>query len=120
MTWTIEISEEAYVDLELHHAHLLKSQIAFGHAPDDAMALARTGIVRMLDIAERLADMPHVGTKHPDLLVGIRHVTIERCIFWFRPDTDTRVIRILAVFRSGQDHFKHIIARLGNAEKEDG
>lgn len=116
MTWTIEISEEAYADLDLHHAHLLKSQIAFGYAPDEAMALARDGIVRMLDLAERLVGEPQIGTQHPALMDGIRHVTIERSIFWFHPDPDMQVIRIFAVFRSGQDHFKHIVARLGKEE----
>ncbi len=48
------------------------------------MALARDGIRRMLDLAMRLSEMP-----------------------------ETRVIRIFAIVRSGQVHFKHITVRLG-------
>ena len=46
------------------------------------------------------------------LLPGLRHVTIERAIYWFDVPEAERTVRVLAVFFGGQDDVRHMLERL--------
>ena len=43
---------------------------------------------------------------------GARHLAIGRAIYWFDVDEANETIRVLAVFFGGQDHVRHMMARL--------
>ena len=47
-----------------------------------------------------------------DLLPGLRHLAIGRVICWFDVDDERQPVRVLAVFFGGQDHVRHMLARL--------
>lgn len=47
------------------------------------------------------------------MAAGLRCVTKERAIFYFKVDDEAKVVQILAIFFSGQDHQRHILKRLG-------
>lgn len=119
MNWKIDVSKEARADLDAHFAHLRQAQLDFGYDRQSATRLARDGIATMLTLAARLAAIPYAGTHHPNLLKGIRHVSIKHCVFWFRPDEETKTIEIFAIFRGGQNHFRHILARLSDEGEAD-
>jgi toxin ParE1/3/4 len=62
--------------------------------------------------AERLGIAPHRGCRHDDLLPGLRHLTLNRAIYWFDVDENLRRVRVLAVFFGGQNHVRHMLLRL--------
>ncbi len=64
---------------------------------------------------ETLAQAPYRGTLSPEIAPSLRHVTINRAIFYFEVDEPHEIIMVLAVFFGGQDHGQHILARLGRA-----
>ena len=43
---------------------------------------------------------------------GLRHLAIGRAIYWFDVDDGRETVRVLAVFFGGQDHVRHMLARL--------
>lgn len=55
---------------------------------------------------------PHRGERHEDILPGLRHLTINRAIYWFEVNPRDETVRILAVFFGGQDHVRHMLAKL--------
>jgi len=46
------------------------------------------------------------------VLPTVRHVAIDRAIYWFDVDEAERKLRILAVFFGGQDHVRRMLLRL--------
>ena len=63
-------------------------------------------------MADQLAKHPFRGTLHDDMLLGLRHITIGRAIYWFDILEDVRLVRILAIFYGGQDHQTKMLTRL--------
>jgi 3-oxoacyl-[acyl-carrier protein] reductase len=61
---------------------------------------------------EGLANTPHRGSLHEDILPGLRHVTLGRAVIWIDIVEEKGEVRVLAVFFGGQDHFRHMLARL--------
>ena len=110
--WRIEFSADAEQDFALIFDHLTQSYEDFGDAPEVAFdrAVARIGAIQ--DAAAGLVTQPYQGTLRDDLLVGVRFVRIKKALFWFRPDDDAKVVRILAVFFGAQDHINHMMVRL--------
>jgi hypothetical protein len=45
-------------------------------------------------------------------LPGLRHLSLDRAVYWFRPRRQQREIQLLAVFFGGQDHQRHMLVRL--------
>lgn len=105
----VEFAENALRDLDLIFDHLAESYRGFGEADDEAFEHAARRIRAILDAADRLA--PHRGGRHDDLAPGLRHVTLDRAVYYFRVGDDGPV-RILAVFFGGQDHQRRMRLRL--------
>ena len=42
----------------------------------------------------------------------MRHLSIGRAIYWFDLDDGRETVQVLAVFFGGQDHVRHMMARL--------
>ncbi|MGB5559175.1 MAG: type II toxin-antitoxin system RelE/ParE family toxin [Paracoccaceae bacterium] len=112
MTWRIEFAAEAERDFGLIFDHLYASYLEFGEGRDEAAGHAAQRVEDILNEAERIADAPHRGATHDDLLPGLRHLTLGRAIFWFTLDEADRCVRILAIFFGGQDHQRHMLVRL--------
>lgn len=60
---------------------------------------------------------PHRGTRHDIGGLHYRHVTVDRAIYWFTLDEGAEVLRVEAIFFSGQDHAGRMFARL-TSERE--
>lgn len=112
MAWRIEFAVDAERDFVLIFDHLLSAYESFGEPPSDAFDKAAERLDRIRRAAEGIGRMPYRGTLHDDMAPGLRHVTIDRAIFWFDLDEAERVVRILAVFFGGQDHIRHMLRRL--------
>ena len=112
MSWRIEYSEAAEHDVELLFQHFADSYIEFGDSRNEAAERAVQRIGQILDTAERIATAPHRGEHHDDLLPGLRHLTLERAIYWYRIDKVQRSVSILAIFFGGEDHQRKMLVRL--------
>ncbi len=102
-------------DLDLIHDHLIESYVNLGDSLTDAFD--RAG-VRVKAIERELASLvqtPHQGTRSPDLGPGLRHVTKNRAVFYFKVEDERQLVLVVAVFFGGQDHGQHILERLGSA-----
>ena len=53
-----------------------------------------------------------VAYRSDYLLAGLRHLALDRAVYWFRPRPEQRVIQVPAVFFGGQDHQRRMLVRL--------
>ena len=112
MQFSIEFSADAERDFELIFDHLFESYRSFGESTEEALTHAARRIDSIRQSANTLGALPHRGTLHEDLLPGLRHVSINRAIYWFQVLEAEQNVRVLAVFFGGQDHVRHMLARL--------
>ena len=112
MTWRTEFAADAERDFELIFDHLFNAYEDFGEPRADAFERAVQRVERIRTAAEGISRAPHRGTLREDIAAGLRHVTVDRAVFWFDLDDATKTVRILAVFFGGQDHVRHMLARL--------
>jgi toxin ParE1/3/4 len=112
MPWVIELSAAAERDLEALFYHLADSFVEFGSNRQEAAVQALDRVQHIRDTVERLAFAPHRGEAHGDLLPGLRHLTLERAIYWFLVDEEKGRVRVLAIFYGGQDHQRKMLLRL--------
>jgi len=112
MSWTIEFSEAAERDIDSLFRHFADSYADFGETRNEASKRAIDRIGQILDTAERIATEPYRGDDHDDLLLGLRHLTLKRAIYWYRIDEAAGIISILAIFYGGQDHQRRMLVRL--------
>ena len=110
--WTVVFAAEAINDLLLITEHLTQAYCGFGEPLEDANRHAQARIEAIISAAERLATAPLRGESHDDLLPGLRHLALDRAIYWFRPRVEQRDSQVLAVFFGGQDHQRHMLVRL--------
>lgn len=112
MTWRTEFAADAERDFELIFDHLLEACESFGEPRAAAFEKAVQRLEGIRRAAEGIARAPCRGTRREDIAPGLRHVTIDRAIFWFDLDEAVKTVCILAVFFGGQDHMKHMLRRL--------
>ena len=112
MAFRLEFSVEAERDFGLIFDHLLRSYRDFGESPESALDHAAARVLEIRADAERILAAPHRGERHDDILPGVRHLAIGRAIYWFDVDEANETVRVLAVFFGGQDHVRHMMARL--------
>ena len=77
-----------------------------------ALDHAEARILEIRTAAERILQAPHRGERHDDILPGVRHLAMGSAIYWFDIDESREAVRVLAVFFGGQDHVRHMMARL--------
>ena len=106
------IAEEAINDLVLITEHLTQAYCGFGEPLAEANRHAQLRIEAIIAAAERLATAPLRGESRDDLLPGLRHLALDRAVYWFRPRAEQREIQVLAVFFGGQDHQRRMLVRL--------
>ncbi len=112
MAFRLEFSAEAERDFGLIFDHLLESYIGFGERAEIAIDHAEARVLEIRATADRILTAPHRGERHDDILPGLRHLTIDRAIYWFDVIEDKETVRILAVFFGGQGHVRHMVVRL--------
>ena len=110
--WTVVFAAEAINDLLLISEHLAQAYCSFGESPAEADRHAQARIEAIIAAAERLATAPWRGESHDDLMPGLRHLALDRAVYWFRPRAQHRDIQVLAVFFGGQDHQRRMLVRL--------
>lgn len=110
--YAVEFAAEVERDFELIFDFLEESYRSFGEPSGDAMAHAARRIETIRATAAGLGKTPHRGTRAPEMMPNVRHVTIDQAIYWFLVDEDTMTIRILAIFFGGQDHIRRMLVRL--------
>ena len=120
MPFAIEFSARSERDFELIFDHLFESYLHFGESIEEALDHAAKRILDIRRAADRLSTFPIRGTARDDILPGLRHLTIDRAIYWFDVDEAAGKVRILAVFFGAQDHVRHMLVRLlGDASDTD-
>lgn len=112
MAYRLEISAEAERDFELIFDHLLRSYLNFGESLTSALDHAAARVLEVRAEAERILAVPNRGERHDDLLPGLRHLSLGRAVYWFEVDEARQTVRVLAMFFGGQDHIRHMMARL--------
>ena len=112
MRFRIEFSAEAERDFALIFDHLFESYRSFGESVEAALDHCEDRIREIRTGADRLCTAPYRGERHDDLLPGLRHLTIDRAIYWFDVNEAEQRVRILAIFFGGQDHVRHMLTRL--------
>lgn len=110
--WTVVFAAEAINDLLLISEYLGQAYCSFGESPVEADRHAQARIEAIIAAAERLATAPWRGESHDDLMPGLRHLALDRAVYWFRPRAQHRDIQVLAVFFGGQDHQRRMLVRL--------
>ncbi|MBI3503283.1 MAG: type II toxin-antitoxin system RelE/ParE family toxin [Proteobacteria bacterium] len=112
MPFAVEFSVESERDFDLIFDHLFESYLGFGESREEAFDHAAHRIMGIRKTADRLATFPARGTARDEVLPGVRHLTIDRAIYWFDVDEAARKVRILAIFVGGQNHVRHMLVRL--------
>ena len=103
-------------DLELIFDHLFNAYQDLGDTPDIALDRAANRLVGIEDDLARLGDVPFQGTLEPQIMEGLRHVTKNRAVFYFTTDETNETVRVLGVFFGGQDHRRHLLARIASEQ----
>lgn len=112
MAYKVTFAADAERDFELIFEFFFENYVEFGEVATRAIDRAGERIESIRSDIEALATAPHRGTMHNDILPGLRHVTLGRAIVWFDIVEEKEVVRILAIFFGGQDHIRHMLARL--------
>lgn len=110
--WVVVFAAEAINDLRLISDHLIQAYQGLGEPPAEARRHAAARIDAIISAAERLATAPLRGESHDDLLPGLRHLALDRAVYWFRPRPQQQEIQVLAIVFGGQDHQRHMLVRL--------
>lgn len=110
--WVVVFAAEAINDLRLISDHLIQAYQGFGEPQAEARRHAAARIDAIISAAERLATAPLRGESHDDLLPGLRHLALDRAVYWFRPRPQQQEIQVLAIVFGGQDHQRHMLVRL--------
>jgi plasmid stabilization system protein ParE len=110
--YSVEFAAEVERDFELIFDFLEESYRGFGESAEDAIVHAAARVEAIRATAARLGIAPHRGTRHPEMMPNLRHVTIDQAIYWFLVDEDALIVRVLAIFFGGQDHIRRMLARL--------
>lgn len=99
-------------DLEVIFDYLFLAYQDLGTTAADAFDRAADRVRRIEAALVTLGDVPFQGTLEPAILDGLRHVTKDRAVFYFTADEEVQTVRVLAVFFGGQDHRRHLLARI--------
>ena len=108
----IEFAAEAERDFLLIFDHLVDSYMAFGESRTEALERAEARLAGILEDATRIATAPRRGSRHDDLIPGLRQLTLGSTTFWFTVDDPSDSVRVLAVFFGAQDQHRRMLIRL--------
>jgi toxin ParE1/3/4 len=112
MPYRIEFAESAERDLELIFDHSFESYAGFGKGTYPVLEHTAQRSRDVCANAERLELFPKRGIARGDILPGLRFMVMERAIYWYDVDDQTRAVRVLGIFFGGQDHIRRMLIRL--------
>lgn len=112
MGWRVDFAPGAERDFAITLDHLTNAYIDLGEAPRSAVSRAITRVRAIRSTADRLGLAPGMGALREDIGEGLRHVALDRAIYWFAPDADSAVVTVLAVFLAGEEHHRKMTMRL--------
>ncbi|WP_377293257.1 type II toxin-antitoxin system RelE/ParE family toxin [Rhizobium sp. SG2393] len=112
MAYDVVRSAACERDLDLIFDHLIDSYQQTGDSLRDAFRRAEQRLLGIQDDMAALGKAPFQGTIMTGIEGNLRHVTKNRAIFYFDVDEARAEIRVLAVFFGGQNHQRHMLARL--------
>ncbi|NLR97614.1 type II toxin-antitoxin system RelE/ParE family toxin [Rhizobium sp. P38BS-XIX] len=110
--WNLEYSLQAVRDFDLIFDHLLAAYGALGETSEEAWERAAGRVRQLRSEVDRLVDTPYIGTLRPDIRPGIRFLRRDKAAIWFLPEEQRKTIVIAAIFFGGQDHIRHMLARM--------
>lgn len=116
--WSVVFAEEAINDLLLITEHLTQAYCGFGEPLAEANRHAQLRIEAIIAAADLLAEADSLATasfrgeSRDDLPPGIRHLALDRAVYWSRSLAEQRDIQVLALFFGGQDHQRRMLVRL--------
>lgn len=110
--WNLEYSRDAIRDFELIFDHLFAAYGNLGDTSDAAWERAADRVRQLRREIDRLVETPYIGTLRPDIHPGIRFLRRDKAATWFRPVEEERTIIVAAIFFGGQDHVRHMLARM--------
>ncbi len=113
MDFEVELSEESENDLQQIFDHLVDAYLQMGNAAEDAVDQAAERLRRIRSDIFGLGRAPYQGTLSKEIGDGLRHVTKNRAVIYFDVYETAQTIQVIAVFFGGQDHQRHMLARLG-------
>lgn len=119
MGYEVRRSAESDRDLDLIFDHLIGAYMGFGDSLTDAHQRTTRRLLQIHADLEKLGDGPHRGTRDAPMGPKLRHVTRNRAVFYFEISETDRVIQVLAIFLSGQNHQLHMLERLANPDRRD-
>ena len=99
-------------DLDRIFDHLFQAYTALGDPRSDAFERAVGRLAAIEAAMDALAAAPYQGTLWPEVMDGLRWVTKDRAIFYYRVDPATETLTVLAVFFGAQDHKAHVLERV--------
>ena len=112
MPYRIERSEDADRDLEAIFDFLVESYLSLGDSAGEALDRVADRIHGIEDAMESLGDFPYRGVLCADVLAGVRSLTKDGSILYYEIREDERLVHVLAVFLTGQDHRRRALLRL--------
>ena len=110
--YAVEFATAVERDFELIFDFLEESYRGFGESVEDAVVRAAARVEAIHATAAKLGTTPYRGTRHPEMMPNLRHVTIDQAIYWFLVDENALTVRVLAIFFGGQDHVRRMLSRL--------
>jgi plasmid stabilization system protein ParE len=108
----VDLSADAERDLTGLYVFLVETHLGFGHSYDEAAGKAGDRVFSIRRASDRIGLAPRRGTRHDQILPGLRNVTIDRAIYWFTVDEAAEVVSVLGIFYGGQDHHRSMLRRL--------
>ncbi len=115
-SWRIERSDDFTSDIDAIFDHIVETSLIFGSDLEAAISTASRRVLAIETWLEKLVDVPHRGTRDDDILPTLRHITVERAVYYFTVDDDARFNHVLAVFYGGQDHRWRMLKRMISEE----
>lgn len=112
MSWRLTYAAAAERDFALIFDHLLDSYQTFGESRAEALHHAERRLLAIVQDAERIGTAPQRGSRHDDLLPGLRCLTLGKVSFWFTADAGAGEVHILALLWGGQDQQRRMLIRL--------
>lgn len=112
MAYEVVRSRASDRDLELIFDYFIVTYLELGDAVEEALTRAASRVRSIEHEMDGLARAPHQGTLCPEMMPGLRRVTKNRTIFYFRVDEHAKQLQVLAIFFGGQDHVRHMLRRI--------
>ena len=116
MVYRVVRETRVTLDLDIIEDYLVLSYQNFGEGVESATSRATARIKDALSYMRSLAAHPHRGTEHPEIQPGLRTLTNNRFIYYFKIDELFSEVRILAIFFGGMDHQRRMLHRLNSGQ----